>query len=339
MGRDGVRPQVLGLHIQLVDVTLLVVDGTAHRDEAALGVDLEELPGPLGDIAVERVEDLAVGALVRVGGVEADDRRTRRGIFRHADGVGRLLEERVVVVGVDDADAELHRAEVGRVTAVQRRDHVAVVGLGLPVQALLHHQLGKAGPIAPRLGLQPEEVVGGDLIALHAKAARVRVVGALQRHPGAGAGRLRDLQLDLVGGEAGRVVVEVLDLQLDHADLHGAGHHLQRDDALGALPAQQVPVDLLLGHQQPRPGADVHQVGGRVGDHPEGGGLPGVQHETGVPGVLGDVGDHRAGPLLLLHRVLEVDEGPGGPPGAGVGPGTARLSRAAPAPAALAARR
>uniref|UniRef100_A0A8B9FTA2 Uncharacterized protein n=1 Tax=Amazona collaria TaxID=241587 RepID=A0A8B9FTA2_9PSIT len=257
---------------------------------------------------MERVEDLAVGALIRVRGVEADNRCARWGVLRHADSVGWLLEERVVVIGVNDADAELHRAKVGGVTPVQRRDHIAVVGLGLTVQALLHHQLGKAGPITPRLGLQPKEVIGGDLIALHTKAARVRVVGTLQRHPGAGAGRLRDLQLNLVGGEAGRVVVEVLDLQLDHADLHGAGHHLQRDDALGALPAQQVPVDLLLGHQQPGPGADVHQMGGRVGDHPEGCGLPGVQYKTGVPGVLGDVGDHRAGPLLLLHRVLEVDE-------------------------------
>uniref|UniRef100_A0A8B9V3Q6 Uncharacterized protein n=1 Tax=Anas zonorhyncha TaxID=75864 RepID=A0A8B9V3Q6_9AVES len=314
MGRDGVRPQVLGLHIQLVDMTLLVVNGTADRDETTLGVDLEELPGSLRDVAVERVEHLAVGALIRVRGIEADDRRTQGGVFGHTDGVGRLLKERVVVIGVNDADAELHRAEVGRVTTVQCRDHIAVVGLGLAVQALLHHQLGKAGPISPRLGLQPKEVVGSDLVALHTKAARVRVVGTLQRHPGAGAGSLGDFQLDLVGGEAGRVVVEVLDLQLDHADLHGAGHHLQRDDALGALPAQQVPVNLLLGHQQPGPGADVHQVGGRVGDHPESGGLPGVYHETGVPGVLGDVGDHGAGPLLLLHRVLEVDEGPGAGP-------------------------
>uniref|UniRef100_A0A674HS38 Uncharacterized protein n=1 Tax=Taeniopygia guttata TaxID=59729 RepID=A0A674HS38_TAEGU len=237
MGRDGVRPQVLGLHVQLVDVTLLIVDGTAHRDEATLGVDLEELPGPLRDVAVERVEDLAVGALVGVGGIEADDRRPRWGIFRHADGVCWLLEERVVVIGVDDADAQLHRAKVGRVTAIQRRDHIAVVGLGLTVQALLHHQLSKTGPITPCLGLQPKEVVGGDLIALHTEAARVRVVGTLQGHPGAGAGRLRDLQLDLVRGEAGCIVVQVLDLQLDHADLHGAGHHLKRDDTLGALSA------------------------------------------------------------------------------------------------------
>uniref|UniRef100_A0A8C3R8M0 Uncharacterized protein n=1 Tax=Cyanoderma ruficeps TaxID=181631 RepID=A0A8C3R8M0_9PASS len=207
MGRDGVRPQVLGLHVQLIDVTLLIVDGTAHRDEAALGVDLEELPGPLGDVAVEGVEDLAVGALVRVRGIEADDWGPRRGIFRHADGVGWLLKERVVVVGVDDADAELHCAKVGRVTTIQRRDHVAVVGLGLTVQALLHHQLSKTGPVTPCLGLQPKEVIGGDLVALHAKAARVRVIGTLQWHPGARAGRLRDLQLDLVGGEAGCIVV------------------------------------------------------------------------------------------------------------------------------------
>uniref|UniRef100_A0A8C6JRC7 Uncharacterized protein n=1 Tax=Melopsittacus undulatus TaxID=13146 RepID=A0A8C6JRC7_MELUD len=176
---------------------------------------------------MERVEDLAVGAFIRVGGVEADNRCAWWGVLRHTDGVGRLLEQRVVVIGVNDADAELHRAEVGRVTPIQRRDHVAVVGLGLAVQALLHHQLGKAGPITSCLGLQPKEVIGGDLVALHAKAARVRVIGTLQRHPGARAGRLRDLQLNLVSGEAGRVVVEVLDLQLDHADLHGAGHHLQ----------------------------------------------------------------------------------------------------------------
>uniref|UniRef100_A0A8B9QKA5 Uncharacterized protein n=1 Tax=Apteryx owenii TaxID=8824 RepID=A0A8B9QKA5_APTOW len=243
---------------------------------------------------MEGVEHLAIGALIRVGGIEADNRCARRRIFRHADGVGRLLEERVVVIGVNDTDAELHRTEVGRVTTIQRCDHVAVVGLSLTVQALLHHQLGKAGPITPCFGLQSKEVVGRDLIALHAKAARVWVIGALQGHPCAGAGRLRDLQLDLVSGEAGRIVIEVLDLQLDHADLHG-----------------QVPVDLLLGHQQSRAGADVHQVGGRVGDHPEGSGLPRVQHEAGVPGVLGDVGDHGAGPLLLLHRVLErlISEG------------------------------
>uniref|UniRef100_A0A8C5U526 Uncharacterized protein n=1 Tax=Malurus cyaneus samueli TaxID=2593467 RepID=A0A8C5U526_9PASS len=207
MGRDGVRPQVLGLHVQLIDVTLLIVDGTAHCDEATLGVDLEELPGPLRDVAVERIENLAVGALVRVRGIEADDWRPRWGIFRHTDGVGWLLEERVVVIGVDDADAELHRAKVGRVTTIQCCDHVAVVRLGLTVQALLHHQLSKTGPVTPRLSLQPKEVIGGDLIALHTKAARVWVIGTLQGHPGARAGRLRDLQLDLIGGEAGSIVV------------------------------------------------------------------------------------------------------------------------------------
>uniref|UniRef100_A0A8V0YZX0 Uncharacterized protein n=1 Tax=Gallus gallus TaxID=9031 RepID=A0A8V0YZX0_CHICK len=302
------------IEAQLIYMSLLIVDGTTDCDEATLRVDLEELSSPVRDIAVERVEHLPIGALIRVRGVEADDWCARWGIFRHADSVGRLLEEWVVVIGVDDADAKLHCAKVGRVSAIQRRDHITVVGLGLTVQALLYHQLSKARAISPRLGLQPKEVVGGDLIALHSKAARVRVVGTLQWDTGAGAGGLRDLQLDLVSGEAGRVVVEVLDLQLDHADLHGAGHHLQRDDALGTLPAQQVPVDLLLGDQQPRPGVDIHQVGRRVGDHSEGGGLPRVYHETGVPRVLGDVGDHGAGPLLLLHRVLEVDEGAGAGP-------------------------
>uniref|UniRef100_A0A8D2PWM0 Uncharacterized protein n=1 Tax=Zosterops lateralis melanops TaxID=1220523 RepID=A0A8D2PWM0_ZOSLA len=188
-------------------MTLLIVDGTTHRDEATLGVNLEELPGPLRDIAVKRVEDLAIGALIRVRGIEADDWSPRRGIFRHTDSVGWLLKERVVVIGVDDADAELHCAKVGRVTTIQRRDHIAVVGLGLTVQALLNHQLSKTGPITPCLGLQPKEVIGGDLIALHTKAARVWVIGTLQWHPGARAGRLRDLQLDLVGGKAGRIVV------------------------------------------------------------------------------------------------------------------------------------
>uniref|UniRef100_A0A8C4KM35 Uncharacterized protein n=1 Tax=Dromaius novaehollandiae TaxID=8790 RepID=A0A8C4KM35_DRONO len=208
-------------------MTFLIVDGTTDCDEAALGVNLEKLPGPLRDVAVEGVEHLAIGALIWVGGIEADNRRAQRGIFGHTDGVGWLLKERVVVVGVDDTDAELHRTEFGRVAAIQRCDHIAVVGLSLTVQALLHHQLGEAGPITPCLGLQPKEVVGCDLVALHAKAARVRVIGALQWHPRAGAGCLRDLQLNLVSGEARCIVIEVLDLQLDHADLHGAGHHLQ----------------------------------------------------------------------------------------------------------------
>uniref|UniRef100_A0A8C9V184 Uncharacterized protein n=1 Tax=Scleropages formosus TaxID=113540 RepID=A0A8C9V184_SCLFO len=182
-----------------------------------------------------------------------------------------------------------------------------VVRLRLPVQALLHHQLRYLGAVASRLDLQAEQVVRGDLVGLHAEGARIRVAGRLQGEARARGRVLRDLHVDVVGGEAGRVVVQVLDLDLDHADLHGVGHHLQRYDALGGLPARGVPVDLLLGDEQPRR-ADVHPVRLRVGDDPQGR-LSGVHHEASVLGVLGHVRDDRARSLLLVHGVLEVDHG------------------------------
>uniref|UniRef100_A0A6I8PK29 Uncharacterized protein n=1 Tax=Ornithorhynchus anatinus TaxID=9258 RepID=A0A6I8PK29_ORNAN len=310
VGRHGVGPPVLGLHVQLVGAGLLVVQRAAHRHQPAAGVQVEEAAGPLARVAAERVDHLAVGALVRVRGVELDDRRAGRRVLRQADGVGRLGEDRVVVVGVGHPDGQRRRALARRVAAVPRRQPVGVARLGLPVQRPLHHQLGEARPVAAGLHLQPEEVAGAQLVGLHAQGARVRVVGAVQRQPGARAGRLRDLQLHGVGGEAGRVVVQVPDLHLHGADLQGARHHLQRDGALGARPAQQLPVDLLLGHQQARPGVEVHQVRGRVGHHAEARRrLPRVQGEARRPGVAPHVPDHRPRPLLLVHRVLQVHQG------------------------------
>uniref|UniRef100_A0A8C5BIF9 Uncharacterized protein n=1 Tax=Gadus morhua TaxID=8049 RepID=A0A8C5BIF9_GADMO len=61
-----------------------------------------------------------------------------------------------------------------------------VVGLGLPVQRLQHHQFGDLGAVPPGLYLQTKELIRGD-----------------GREPGTGGGVLGDLNVNVARGEPG----------------------------------------------------------------------------------------------------------------------------------------
>uniref|UniRef100_A0A670HKQ6 Uncharacterized protein n=1 Tax=Podarcis muralis TaxID=64176 RepID=A0A670HKQ6_PODMU len=318
VGRDGVGPQVARLHVDLNEAALLVVQVALDADQARLRVDAEELADPLWRVAAEGVEHLAVGALVGVGGVEVDDGRAQRRVFGQLHHVGGGLEDGAVVVGVDEAHVELHGARARRVSAVERRQHQRVVALLLAVERLLHHQLGELGAVAAGLDVEREEavVVAGEHVGAQPVLAGVRVVGAGQREAGARRRVLGDVQVHLVRREGRRVVVQVLDLHLDHADLLVVGENLERQLTLGAPPAQRLAVQALLGVQQAALAVHVQQVRRRVLQHAEGGlgaagALQGRQPAARAglqPGIAADVADHRAGALLLGHRVVQVLE-------------------------------
>uniref|UniRef100_A0A8C8S080 Uncharacterized protein n=1 Tax=Pelusios castaneus TaxID=367368 RepID=A0A8C8S080_9SAUR len=200
-----------------------------------------------------------------------------------------------------------------------------VVALLLAVQRLLDHQLRELGTIAARLDVQREEavVVAGEQVSAQPVVAGVRVVGAGEREARARRGVLRDVHVHLVGGEGGRVVVQVLDLHLDHADLLVVGEDLERQLALGAAAAERLAVDALLGVEQPVLAVHVQQVRRRVLQHAEGRlGAPAAAPlrrwrrpaARPQPGIPPDVADHRARPLLLRHRVVQVLQSQGGSP-------------------------
>uniref|UniRef100_A0A7M4FLW8 Uncharacterized protein n=1 Tax=Crocodylus porosus TaxID=8502 RepID=A0A7M4FLW8_CROPO len=322
---DGVGSQVTGLHVDLYEAALLVVQVALDADEAALGVDAEEVAHPVGGIAAEGVEHLAIGALIGVGGIEVNDGRAQGRVLGQLHHVGGRFKDGAVVVGVDEAHVDLHGARPWRVAPVQRREHQRVVALLLAVQRLLDHQLGELGAVPSGLDVQREEpvVVAGEQVGAQPVVARVGVVGAGEGEAGAGGRVLRDVHVHLVGGEGGRVVVEVLHLHLDHADLLVVGEDLERELALGAAAAQRLAVQALLGVEQPALAVHVQQVRGRVLQHAEArlGPAPAARaplrrrrQPRGQPRIAPDVADHRPRALLLGHRVVEVLQRQGGRP-------------------------
>uniref|UniRef100_A0A8D0GGU8 Uncharacterized protein n=1 Tax=Sphenodon punctatus TaxID=8508 RepID=A0A8D0GGU8_SPHPU len=173
-----------------------------------------------------------------------------------------------------------------------------VMTLLLAVQRLLDHQLRELGPVPPRLHVQGEEpvVVSGEQVSAEAVLPGVGIVRAGEGEASARRCVLRDVHVHLLGGEGGGVVIEILDLHLDHADLLVVGEDLQGELAFGAASAKRLPVDALFGVQQAAFAIHVQQVAGLQ------------------PGIPAYVPDHRASSLLLRHRVIEVLESQGGSP-------------------------
>lgn len=317
VGRDGVGTQVSSLHVDLQHAVLLIVQVAFDTDQAGLGVDGEELPHAVGHVAAEGVEHFAIGAFVGVRGIQVDDHGAHRGVLGQFHQVGGRLEDGAVVVGVDHLHVDLHRGGARRLPAIQGGQHERVVVLLLAVQRLLDHQLWELGAVTPGLDVQREEtmVVAGEQIGAEPVLARVGVVRAGEGEAGAGGRVLRDVHLDLVGREGGRIVVDVLDLHLDHADLLVVGEHLEGQLALGVVAAQGLAVDALLGVEEPAVRVHVQQVRRRVLQHPVAAGLaaPAAAALCGrnprlQPRIFADVADHRAGPLLLRHGVVQVFE-------------------------------
>uniref|UniRef100_A0A3B1JYD6 Uncharacterized protein n=2 Tax=Astyanax mexicanus TaxID=7994 RepID=A0A3B1JYD6_ASTMX len=199
----------------------LVVQHAVDRDDASLGVNLKHLLGEVGHKVNEGVHNLTVRSLIRVCGVQVDDEGVHWGVLHHVHSVHRLVEHRVVVVGVQHLDIELHCASLGWVASILGCNLEGVVRLTFSVQHFLHDKLGNLGPITPSLDLQSEDVVGGDGVGLDAIASCIWVAGTLQRVACARCSILRDLQVNSRGGKARCIVIHVNDLNLDHADLHG----------------------------------------------------------------------------------------------------------------------
>uniref|UniRef100_A0AAY4EAV0 Uncharacterized protein n=1 Tax=Denticeps clupeoides TaxID=299321 RepID=A0AAY4EAV0_9TELE len=166
--------------------------------------------------------------------------------------------------------------------------HVPVDRLLLAVQRLLQHELRELVPVALRLHVQVEEVVGGDVVGAQRVAADVGVERALQREAGARGGALRDLHRDVGLREGGRVVVNVHDLDLHAKELQRAlQEHLEVQQAGGTqVLADALAVDLLVHVEHA--GLQVHvQVRRPRAGHSLEAVLRDIPHESAVLCLLG----------------------------------------------------
>uniref|UniRef100_A0A452DU04 Uncharacterized protein n=1 Tax=Capra hircus TaxID=9925 RepID=A0A452DU04_CAPHI len=172
------------------------------------------------------------------------------------------------------------------------------------VMRLLDNQLWELGAIAAGLDVQREQavVIARQQVGTEPVLAGVGVVCTGEREAGA-----RDVHLNLVRGEGGSVVVDVLDLYLDHTDLLVIGEHLEGQLALGVVAAQRLAVNALFSVEEPAVRFHVQQV--RPARLASPATTPGLQSS-----ILADVADHRAGALLLRHGVVQVFERQGRSP-------------------------
>uniref|UniRef100_A0A8C8GFI2 Uncharacterized protein n=1 Tax=Oncorhynchus tshawytscha TaxID=74940 RepID=A0A8C8GFI2_ONCTS len=79
----------------------------------------------------------------------------------------------------------------------------------------------------------------------------VRVMSASKREAGARGCVLRNVNINLIGRERGRVVVDVDYIYLNHADLFVVSKYLHGELTFGVPPTQCFPVNALLGIEQP----------------------------------------------------------------------------------------
>uniref|UniRef100_A0A673M117 Uncharacterized protein n=1 Tax=Sinocyclocheilus rhinocerous TaxID=307959 RepID=A0A673M117_9TELE len=105
-------------------------------------------------------------------------------------------------------------------------------------------------------------IIPRDLICFQAVLLSVRVIGSSQGETCAWGCVLRYVDIDLFRRKAWCVVIYVLYLNFNHADLFVVGKHFHGELALGVLSAQCIPVDPLFS------------VWGGVLQHPEVGFFP-----------------------------------------------------------------
>uniref|UniRef100_A0ABM5FZM7 Uncharacterized protein n=1 Tax=Pogona vitticeps TaxID=103695 RepID=A0ABM5FZM7_9SAUR len=179
-GRQRGGAAVAGLHVELVGALELVVDGALEGEAARERVEAEELAGLGGHLAAPGVEQLPVGALVRVRGVQVEEQRARGRVLGQLEGQERAVRKGGrVVVGVQHPHADRGRARARRAAAVLGHQLQAVGGLRLAVQLAQQHQLGALEPVGAALRLQAEVAVGRDGEALDAVGAHVQASGCL----------------------------------------------------------------------------------------------------------------------------------------------------------------
>uniref|UniRef100_A0A8C2TGX5 Secreted protein n=1 Tax=Coturnix japonica TaxID=93934 RepID=A0A8C2TGX5_COTJA len=89
---DGVRSQVLGLHIQLVGVGLLVVQWAPQDHAAHAGIDAKGAQHLWGCVLAEAVLDLPIGSLVGIGGCDHHQQCPRQTLCKHGAVVIRIKD-------------------------------------------------------------------------------------------------------------------------------------------------------------------------------------------------------------------------------------------------------
>ncbi|MFT7818001.1 hypothetical protein AGIG_G23950 [Arapaima gigas] len=181
----------------------------------------------------------------------------------------------------------------------------------LPVKGSLNNQFWEFGPVSSRFHVQGEQVVviSCDLVALQPVLPRVWVMCACEWEACPWRCVLSNINVNLLGREAGRVVVDVLHLHLYHADLLVVGKHLHGKLALRILPAHGLPVNPLLGVQQSALWIHIYKMGGRVLQNPKVGFLAPFPRSNS--GIFGNVPNNSARTLLLRNRIIQVFQGEG----------------------------
>jgi hypothetical protein len=78
---------------------LFVIQAAGESEHPCLGVEREDVVGPVAD---HRVGQVGVGVQVGIGGLDLTHSGTTRGVLRDVEGIGALQERRRVVVGICD---------------------------------------------------------------------------------------------------------------------------------------------------------------------------------------------------------------------------------------------
>uniref|UniRef100_A0A3Q2YK57 Uncharacterized protein n=1 Tax=Hippocampus comes TaxID=109280 RepID=A0A3Q2YK57_HIPCM len=163
----------------------------------------------------------------------------------------------------------------------------------------LNNQFWELGSIPSGFYLQGEEivVVARDLIGFQSIFPRIWIMRTGQRKTRPWNCIFRYVNINLIRRENGRVVINVLDVYFNHADLLVVGKHFHRELALGVSLAQRFSVNALLCMRC------------RILQHPEVGflSLPSrpslLQSKSGI---FGNVSNDSSRTLFLWDRVSQV---------------------------------
>lgn len=88
--------------IDLVGRGLLIIQLSTYPHFPRAGIDAEELPLPVRRVAAQGVREFAIGALIRVWGIQLHHQCAWGSVLPKLDAVGGLVEGGRIVVSVQD---------------------------------------------------------------------------------------------------------------------------------------------------------------------------------------------------------------------------------------------